>query len=248
MARLRLLVLVALLALMATGCEVELAAGIEVGRDGKGQVTAAVGLDAEALAELGDPGAALRVDDLRQAGWRVAEPRQEADGLTWIRASRPFADPEEAMATMAQLTGPAGPFRDFRLTRTRSLLRGKTTFTGVLDLTGGLSGLSDPDLEERLGDVDLGLDIAGLQQRFGADLASSMKVEVTAGLPGKVTTNAPLRQGSRALWSPELGQTLTMEASSEALKIAPSVIAAAAAALLLPVVVVGLARRRADRR
>ena len=247
MPRLRLLVLVALLAFMATGCQVELAAGIDVNRDGSGQVTAAVGLDAEALKELGDPATGLRVDDLRQAGWRVAEPRQEADGLTWVRASKPFADPEEAMATMAQLTGPAGPFRDLRLTRTRSLLRSRTTFTGVLDLTGGLAGLSDPDLDERLRDVDLGLDIEGLRQRFGADLGTSVKVKVTAALPGEVTTNAPSRQGDRALWSPELGQTVALEASSEALQIAPSVIAAAAAALLVPVVVVVLARRRANR-
>ena len=248
MPRLRLLVVVALVAFVATGCQVELAAGIDVGRDGSGQVTAAVGLDAEALKELGDPATGLRVDDLRAAGWRVVEPGQEADGLTWVRASKPFADVDEAMATMAQLTGPAGPFRDFRITSSRSLLRSKTTFTGVLDLTGGLAGLSDPELEERLGDVDLGLDIEGLRRRFGADLAKSVKVKVTAGLPGKLTTNAPERQGARALWSPELGQTVALEASSDALKIAPSVMAAAAAVLLIPVIVVVLARRRAGGR
>src|SRR5436305_3505228 len=160
----RVLVAVALLGLLTTGCQVKIAAQLDLGRDGRGRVSAGVGLDAEALAEVGDPATALRVDDLRQAGWEVVGPRKEGDGLTWVRVSKPFADPDQATADMAELSGPGGPFKDFRLVRTKSLLRSKTTFTGVLDLAGGLSGLSDPDLTAKLGDVDLGLDVDGLKR------------------------------------------------------------------------------------
>jgi hypothetical protein len=244
-----LLIAALALALATTACQVTLSAGIDVGRDGSGRVTAGVGLDAAALTELGDPATALRVDDLRQAGWQVEAPRREDDGLTWVRASKPFTDPEHAAAVLAELNGPEGPFRDFRVVRTKSLTRSRTTFTGTLDLSRGLVGLSDPELAAALGDVDLGLDLEGLRQRFGDELARTVRVQVTAGLPGKIVTNAPARDGGRALWAPELGETVPLEASSEALRIDPVIPIAAGSALvmLLLIVVLAVRRRRARR-
>ena len=236
---------VALLAWAGTACHVSIAAGVDVARDGSGRVTAGVGLDTDALKEIGDPATALRVDDLRQAGWQVEGPRREDDGLTWVRASKPFADAEEAMAAMAELSGPDGPFRDFRLVRTRSLLRSKTTFTGTVDLSQGLAGLSDAELDAAVADVPLGLDVEGLRRRFGDDPGRTVKVRVTAGLPGDVTTNAPARDGGRPLWSPEVGQTVQLEASSEALRVTPAVpIGAGAAALVVAVGLFLVLRRR----
>lgn len=222
-------------------------AGVDVGRDGRGRVTAGLGLDADAVKEVGDLRTALRVDDLRQAGWDVQGPRKEDDGLTWVRASKPFADPADAAATMAELSGPDGPFRDFRVVRTKSLLRSRTTFTGTVDLSGGLPGLSDPDLTAKLGDFDLGLDLDGLRRRFGDDLAKSLHVEVAAGLPGKVTTNAPHHQGDRAVWAPELGQTVQMQATSSAFRIDPVIPATAAALVVVVGAVLLVARRRRHR-
>lgn len=238
---------VALLAWLATACQLNLAAGIEVGRDGSGRVSAGMGLDADALKEVGDLASALRVDDLRQAGWTVTGPAREGDGLTWVRVTKPFTAPDQATAAMAQLSGPAGPFRDLRLTRTRSLTGATTTFSGVADLTGGLSTLSDADLDRLLGDVNLGLDVEGLRRRFGADLAKSVKVQVTAALPGALTTNAPAVVGGRAVWTPGMGQSVALQASSEALKVAPALIAAGVGALLVPVMVIPLALRRRRR-
>ncbi len=245
MARRPLLLLVGLLAWASTACQVTLAAGIDIERDGSGRVTAGLGLDAEAVKELGDVGTALRVDDVRRAGWQVDGPRREDDGLLWVRAWKPFAAPEQVPAILAELNGPDGPFRDFRVVRTKSLTRSTTTFTGTLDLSHGLGGLADPALTAALGDVNLGLDIAGLQARFGELASRSVRVQVTAGLPGKVTTNAPGRDGDRVLWAPELGQTLQLEASSEAFKIDPRIPIAAGASLLVAVVgLVILVRRR----
>lgn len=241
-----LLLVVVFLAWASTACQVVVAAGVDVARDGTGRVTAGLGLDADAVKEVGDLDAALRLDDVRRAGWQVDAPRREDDGLTWVRASKPFAEPEQVPAILAELNGAGGPFRDFRVERTRSLTRSRTTFTGTLDLAGGLTGLSDPELAAALGDVDLGLDLEGLRRRFGDSLADSVKVQVTAGLPGEVRTNAPARDGGRALWAPELGQTVQLEASSEALKVDPRIPIAAIAALLavVPLLVVAVRRRR----
>ncbi|HVL05893.1 MAG TPA: hypothetical protein VM388_07885 [Acidimicrobiales bacterium] len=233
--------LVAVLAWATTACQVTLTAGVDVNRDGTGRVVAGLGLDDDAVKEVGDLATALRLDDVRAAGWRVEPPRREGDGMTWIRAAKPFTEPEQVPAIVAELNGPDGPFRGFRVERTKSLTRSRTTFTGTVDLVAGLTGLSDPELTAALGDVDLGLDVEGLRRRFGDQL----DVRVTAGLPGEVKTNAPAREGGRALWAPDLGQTVRLEASSEALRVDPRLVAAAAGALLLAsVLLVLLVRRR----
>ena len=237
--------LVAVLAWATTACQVTLTAGVDVNRDGTGRVVAGLGLDDDAVKEVGDLATALRLDDVRAAGWQVDPPRKEGDGMTWIRAAKRFTEPEQVPAIVAELNGPDGPFRGFRVERTKSLTRSRTTFTGTVDLVAGLTGLSDPELTAALGDVDLGLDVEGLRRRFGDQL----DVRVTAGLPGEVKTNAPAREGGRALWAPDLAQTVQLEASSEAFQIDPRLIIAAGGALLLAsVLLVLLVRRRRSHR
>ncbi len=206
---------------LGTGCHVTLAAGIDVRQDGSGTVRAGLGVDDEALAEIGDLAAVLEMTDLRQAGWEVTAPVKEADGLTWVRASKGFDDAEEANAVAAELSGPDGPFRDFRVTHSQTLLRTKTGFTGVADLTAGLVGLSDADLAAKLGDYDPGLDVEGLRRRFGQDLSGALRVEVSAGLPGKIASNAPTVADGRAVWSPPIGERLDMTAEADARRLTP---------------------------
>ena len=239
----RLLLVVALLAWATGACQVSLTAGVDVNRDGTGRVVAGVGLDDEAVREVGDLATALRLDDVRAAGWQVDPPRKEGDGLTWIRASKPFAQPEQVPAIVAELNGPDGPFRGFTVTRTKSLTRTKTTFTGTVDLAAGLTGLTDAELTAALGDIDLGLDADGLRTRFG----DRLKVQASAGLPGEITTNAPARDGGRAVWAPELGQTIQLEASGSAFRVDPRLPIAAGAALLLAVGLLALLLRRRRR-
>ena len=231
--RLLLSVVVAGLLAAGTGCQVTLAAGVDAGPGGGGTVRAALGLDAEALRQVGDLGALLRVDDLRQAGWQVDGPEAEDDGLTWVRASKPFDDPAEADRAMAQLSGPSGPFRDFRLTRSGSLLRTRTAFTGAVDLSTGLAGLTDPELLERLGG-DPGLDA----------LAGSVRVEVAAGLPGTITSNAPTVADGRAVWTPEMGSQVTLQADGDLRRLAPLVYGALAVAAVAAALVLVVRRRR----
>ena len=231
---LRLCCVAAVLLLAGTGCELALDARVDVGPDGGGRVRAGVGFDAEALGRIGDVAGVLRVDDLRQAGWEVEGPEPGDDGLTWVRASKPFADPQEGERVLAQLSGPAGPFRDFRLTRTSSLLRTRTGFTGTVDLGAGLAGLVDPDFVERLGGADIGLDA----------LAQATRVEVSADLPGEITSNAPSSSGGRAVWTPEMGSVLTLTADGDLRRLAPLVYGALAVAAVTASLVLFVARRR----
>lgn len=244
MRRRPLLLLVGLLAWATTACQISVTAGVDVNRDGTGRVVASVGLDDAAVREVGDLATALRLDDVRAAGWQVDGPRKEGDDLTWLRASKPFSEPEQVPSILAELNGPAGPFRDFTVTRSKSLTRSKITFTGTVDLAAGLTGLADPELAAALVDVDLGLDPEGLRTRFG----DRLKVQATAGLPGEMTTNAPARDGGRALWAPELGQTVVLEASSSAFRVDPRLLIAAGTALLVAVALLAVLLRRRRRR
>ena len=49
-------------------------------------------------------------------------PTKQADGYTWVRASKPFADPAQAAAVMNEVNGPDGAFRDWKVTQSSSLL------------------------------------------------------------------------------------------------------------------------------
>jgi len=250
------------LALAATGCQVTLAADIDVRADGSGTVRAGVGFDAEALAQIGDLGAALRTDDLRQAGWEILGPTTEDDGLTWVRASKGFADPQEAAVVAAQLNAPGGPFTDLRVTRDRSLLRTRTSFAGVVDLSAGLASLSDDELQAALGDFDLGLDLEGLRRRFGDSLADRVRVQVSATLPGKVALpesgtapaggGGPTVDGGRVVWTPALGERIELAATGTLTRGAPLAYGALALVLVASgLAVVGLRtrkRRRSARR
>ena len=179
------------LLLVCSACQVTIATEVDARADGGGVIRAGVGLDREALAQVPDLAGQLQVDDLRRAGWRVVGPQRERDGLTWIRASHPFASPAGAHRAVAQLTGPGGPFRGFTLTHGGSRFRSRVRFTGTVDLGTGLEGFADAELERRLGAANPGVDAATLKRRFGVDLEQLLKVEVTARLPGQVRTWRP---------------------------------------------------------
>jgi hypothetical protein len=232
----RVSVLALLLALSA--CQVRVTAGIDVDPDGEGTVRAGVGLDAEALRAVGDLGAALRVDDLRAAGWRVDGPRPEGDGLTWVRASRSFSEVAEARLALSELSGPDGPFRHLSFERERSFLHTRTRLSGAVDLSGGLAGFADADLRNLVGDT-IRLDPEGLRAELGPHLDRAFQVQFEARLPGSVRSNAPERAGDRSVWRPAMGQQLTIEASSSGLKV-PAVPLTVAVVLLLAVGTGGL--------
>lgn len=239
---------VATLLVLLSGCHVTLEAGVDVNRDGTGMVRAGLGMDDEAVREVGDVATELRLDDLRQTGWSVTGPRKESDGLTWVRASRGFSDSEDASRLVAQLSGPEGPFRDFRLSRSRSLARTRTSFTGTLDLAAGLRGLGDPDLEARLGGDGAGLSLQSLQARFGPDLSEAVRARVAVRLPGSITSGSAERDGRRVVWEVAPGSSVAMKATARALNTPVLLVAGVAAGGVLGALFMTTLRRRGRRR
>lgn len=213
---------------------------MEAEADGTGRLRVVVALDRDAAARVPDLAAQLRVDDLVVAGWKVSRPRTVEGGGVELEAAKRYRSPAELSQVAEELTGPTGPFRDFRLRRDRSFLRTETAFGGTVDLAGGIEAFGDEALRARLGGVGLGVDPAALERQLGAPLSGVFTFRVVARMPGDEAT----------VWRPALGETLRLEAMAEQWNVrnigAAAVSLAAAAGLV--VVLARRARRRRRRR
>jgi hypothetical protein len=234
----------ALALLLCSACQVTIALAVDSRADGSGTIRTGVGLDADALRQVPDFAQQLRVDDLKRAGWTVVGPRKEGDGRTWVRASKPFANPASARRTVSEVNGPNGPFRDFRLSRTHSFLRTKTSFAGMVDLRGA-SALADQRLLQQLGAT--GADTTALQQQADALVNHSFRIEVVAHLPGSVSSNAPTAVSGGALWHPKIGEHVRLTATSTAWNLRPVIFGAIALLAALAALLVWRRGRRAGR-
>lgn len=246
---LRPLLLLALLA--TTGCQVDVQVGVDVEQDGSGQVSVAVALDEAAAARVPDLADQLEVEDLVEAGWVVTGPSPEADGRTWVRATKPFSSAEEAGRVLDEITGADGPFRDLEVRRTSSLLVDEWDLAGTVDLTGGLAGFSDDALRERLDGTDVGMTEAEIVAVAGRPLDEAVTFQVAVSLPGEITSSAPAEVGGAAVWQPALGERVALVATGSRLHtdaVAWFVVAAVAAVALVAVVLLRGSRRRRSRR
>lgn len=237
------------LALATSACRVDVSVGVDARDDGGGEVRATARLDGAAVAELGGavPGAGIRLDDLRDAGWAIEGPTEQDDGGVEIVATHDFDSAEEAKALVADLGGEAGPLRAFSLRQRRTFLKTNTELRGTVDLRAGLGAFTDPDLQTALGatvDSPLGVTTAALERRLGADLERLFGLQVSVRLPGETTSNAPTETGGTAVWAPALGDEVVVEASSEQWNLGNVAGAAAAGASGLALIAVLATRAR----
>jgi hypothetical protein len=235
------LVVAALALVLCSACQVTIAVGVDAKQNGSGVVRAGVGLDDDALHEIPDLAPQLRVDDLKKAGWTVVGPRKERDNRTWVRASKPFANPSGAARAMKELNGPNGPFKNFHLSIKHSFLRTKTSFSGTVDRVGA-AGLADPRLQQQLGGS--GVDPNVLEQQLNQIIDRSVRTEVVAQLPGSISSNAPTDVSGGVVWHPKAGEQAHLTATSTAWNLRPVVFGLAAVVLLAASLIVWRRTRR----
>jgi hypothetical protein len=241
------LVLLTAAAVATAGCRVRTLVAVDVQQDGSGTVTVAVGLDADAVARVPALDQELQLDDLEAAGWEVSGPSSEDDGLTWFRAAKGFATPEEADQVLAEVAGPEGPLRAMHVTRERSFARTTYGFEGSADLSGGLEAFGDEGLAALLEGEPLGEDVAAIEARLGEPLGEVFAFEVAVRLPGDVSSNAPRSAGGAAVWEPELSAAapVEMEASSTEWRVGTIVWLTVAVGAALALIMLLVFRRRA---
>jgi hypothetical protein len=243
--------LVALVIVLTGACRVKTDIGIDVQSDGSGTVTVAIGFDDDAMTHIGNLGATLRTDDLTKAGWTVQAPQKDTDGFTYVRLSKPFANPSQADAVFAEIAGTGGPFRQFHLARTRSFARTEMTFTGTVDFSAGLTSFTDSGLAQQLDGKPLGQDIATIEQRLGEPIDRVFTFRVLVRLPGDVTSNSTTKVANGAVWEPKLSDSApsALVAKGSSWRVGTIAFTAVGAIALMTLLVVLLVRlRRRHRR
>jgi hypothetical protein len=175
-------VLLAAVLLGAAACQSRVAIDARVERDGSGVLNVGVGVDDAALQRIGDLDRQVRVGDLAAAGWQVSRAHKEPDGLTWLRASKPFRSTEELNGVLTEVTGPPGVLHDVRLVDEDVGTATVHHLAGTLDLSPGLALFADPALTARLGTDPVAGQAAAIEQAGGRPLKDLVAFDVTARL------------------------------------------------------------------
>ena len=203
---------------------------VAVDEDGSGTLQTSVTLDREAVASLGGGlEDRLKVEDLREAGWRVDV--EEGPRGARVVAAKPFERAEALAGVVAELSGPAGPFRAFRLERHAGAFRNRFEFTGRVDLGEGVARSAldpgDEGLAAALATAEV--DTEELAAFLGERIDDAFHLEVRVGLPG----------GGDTTWRPAGSDAVELSASSTSLHLAR--IAALVAGVALALLAAGLA-------
>ncbi len=160
----------------------KVAVDTKVAKDGSGTVTVGVGLDDKALARSGDLDSQVKVDDLAAAGWTVTKAKKEPDGLTWLRASKPFANVDELNAVMAEVTAANSMFHSYSFERTEDSSQITYRLKGTVDPTKGVSQFSDPELAAKLNNDAFGGWIPAIEAAEGKPVADMVTFDITTAV------------------------------------------------------------------
>jgi hypothetical protein len=225
------------------GCQTALRVGVDANDHGGGRVVAVVTLDPDAQKLAGDDLAKrLRVDDLKQAGWKIDGPRKIGRDLV-VTATKNYASASGATRAVRELDGGSGLFEDFSVAQSRSLLRTTTRFRGTVDLRKGIEAFSDETLKRELGSP-LGATPDEFAARIGSELQTALPITVGVILPGRVSSNAPVESGGSAAWHPKLGDRIALTASAKKWNVLPIALGAVALLAAGTALIVGLGGRR----
>lgn len=194
------LLLVALVALIVSACQVDAVVDVTVTEDGSGTVLVSTAFDeeiVEAAPELLD---GLRTEDLTAAGWVVDGPRRaESGGAVVISAEKNFLSPDDLGGVLDEIAGPGTLFSDFEVTRTRSFARTTYDVTGQVDPRISLTTFGDDAITGLVGSP-LGLSIPELEAVAGRPLDETVNLEFTITLPDTVIANGAQVDGPVARW------------------------------------------------
>jgi hypothetical protein len=180
----------ALLAVVAIGalgaCRVDTAVKVAVNPDGTGTVAVTVIADADVVAA--EPGLAqeLKVDDLTQSGWTVTGPTSTPTGGLSVILTHPFTNVASANAVLGELGGPGGPVSQLDVAVKNSGGEVRWSFSGLLDLSKGLSAFGDSALVSATGGAPW-LSALTAKGLVPGDVAA---VSVDVALPGTTLASA----------------------------------------------------------
>ena len=204
MTRLRTLILVAILAMMASACRVDVTVDIDVNEDGSGVVAVTMVADAEAVALSPDLPDGLRLADLPAAGWDVTGPEETSGGGLTVNAVKPFESADQLPNILAELAGEGVIFRDVELSLSRSFARTTYEVLGTIDPTPPVATFGDAGLAGLLQGEPLGRDEMTLELETGR-FEDSLGLIVSITLPDDIASQTADIDGRTATWTVSYG-------------------------------------------
>lgn len=170
-------------AVLLSGCKVGTTVTVKSDEDGRGRVSVRVSLDAEAVFALQAGGgtleSAVAIEDLSDAGWKVAAWAREESGAASISMSKAFVGEEQLAEILDELTGEDGMLRDPRIDRSRGIVRSSDALSVTADLSGLESGLAgDAEVVRRLEGAGVDAEALDATLTDGLESAFSMTVRL----------------------------------------------------------------------
>lgn len=210
----------AVCAFLLSACRATADVAVDIDADGSGTVVAAIHLDDEAVARVGDPTTAVAVEDLRAAGWSIAAPAR-TKGTTTLRASKRFGSPAGLQQVMSELG--RGLFSDWRIRIDDGFGSTTTKVTGRIRLTGSLDQFGDDELTKALDGLPLGRSPEQLAEEGGGK-TPTVPLTLRLRMPADVTVVENMSdartEGRTRSWTFEVGSGTAVDrelgATSEA--------------------------------
>lgn len=189
-----LLVSVVLLA----GCKVDARVDVRMNADGSGTVTAQITLDHVAVARVAPTPSleqAVRLDDLRAAGWTVSAWKPAANGSRTITLTHPFTGQQDLANRLDDLGGANGVLGDPKIRRTHSWFGATESVQLNADLRHLSTGIrSDPGVSKAL--TDAGVNVDALDAQMRGELGKSLTFTIAVRAPDGETSELQVKPGT----------------------------------------------------
>jgi hypothetical protein len=203
-------VLVAL-AVLASGCRVDVGAAVAIERNGRGEVAVSVRIDGATLRELDragvDPGLDVALGLGADPAWR-AQRMVDADGGLVLTYRQPFMDGDGATALLRELSDGVDP-QDPALRLDVSIT---TTTAGAVRLEG--TGALVPPAT--LGVIVDGQPVGPSGEALAALTAEAVRAELSVRVPGRIVAHdADQVDGSTVRWVLPVGEPRTLLLESD---------------------------------
>jgi hypothetical protein len=179
------------------GCKVDARVDVRMSADGSGTVTARVTLDADAVSRLTvkEPlVTAVRLGDLRAAGWDVSAWTPASGGGRTVTLTHDFTDQQDLARRFEDLVGTNGVLTEPKISRTHSWFGATESIEVGADLRHLSTGIrSDADVAKAL--TNAGVNVDALDAKLRGELGKSFTFTIAAHAPDGESSEVRLKQG-----------------------------------------------------
>jgi hypothetical protein len=193
---------------LLTGCKVDARVDVHMNTDGSGTVTARIALDNQAVSRISGTSSlekAVRLDDLRAAGWKVS-PWNAVSGGKTITLTHAFSGQQDLARRLEDLGGAKGILGGALIRRTHSWFGATESVQINVDLRHLSTGIrSDPGVAKAL--TGAGVNVDALDARLRGELGKSLTFTIAVRAPGGESSAIQVKPGTVGTATAQSSQT-----------------------------------------